>query len=204
VRSRSSIWRKTADPLEQTRRSEIEFRDAFEAAPIGMAIIDLNGRFERVNGSLTQLTGFPAERLLTMRLSDIAMTPPGESVDATAGESASFECPLLHADGSNGWCLLRRSVVRDAAGEPAHVLLQLLDLTTRRHAEQQLAYAAEHDALTGLPNRACFERRANEALAVRRRAVARGSTAPSCTGSGTARRTRPSSPPSSSSPTSSA
>ena len=156
---------QAADALEQMRRSEAEFRDAFEDAPIGMAIVDLRGRFVRVNRSLSQLTGFPADLLLTMGLTDIAVTPAGASIGTTADESSAFECPLRRADGSSGWGLLQRSVARNAAGEPTHVLLQLLDLTTRKEAERQLAYAADHDELTRLPNRAFFERRANEALA---------------------------------------
>ena len=84
-----------------------------------------------------------------------------------------FECPFRRADGSSGWGLLQQSVVRDAAGEPTQVLVQLLDLTTRKEAERQLAHAADHDALTGLPNRACFERRADEAIASSPGALAR-------------------------------
>ena len=58
---------------ERTRRSEAEFRDAFEDAPIGMALVDRGGRFTRVNRSLAQLTGFTPAQLLTMQLPDVAM-----------------------------------------------------------------------------------------------------------------------------------
>jgi diguanylate cyclase (GGDEF)-like protein/PAS domain S-box-containing protein len=153
-----------ADALERTRRSEAEFRDAFEDAPIGMAIVDLNGRFERVNRALGQVTGFAPEQLLEMRLSDIAIEHD-EPASASSTERAASECQLVQADGSRGWGLLQRSIARDANGDPSHVLVQLLDLTSRKQAELQLAHAAEHDVLTGLPNRAYFERRAHMAIA---------------------------------------
>jgi diguanylate cyclase (GGDEF)-like protein/PAS domain S-box-containing protein len=153
-----------AEAHESTRRSEAEFRDAFEDAPIGMAIVDLDGGFTRVNRSLAQLTGFTPEQLLTTQLADVA------AVDGTAWlddlhAGISFECELTRADGSAGWGLVQRSALQGATGDRSHVLLQILDVTERKAAAQQLAHAAEHDVLTGLPNRAYFERSVDEAIA---------------------------------------
>jgi diguanylate cyclase (GGDEF)-like protein/PAS domain S-box-containing protein len=163
-RLNEDVRAEAADALERTRRSEAEFRDAFEDAPIGMAIVDLDGRFERVNHALAELTGYTTDELLELTLPDIALVPDDELEHPDGEASTALECPLHRADGSSGWGLIQRSLVRDTRDEPTHVLLQLLDLTTRKRAEQQLAHAADHDALTGLPNRACFERRALDAI----------------------------------------
>ena len=48
-------------------------------------------------------------------------------------------------------------VVRDEAGEPAFIQGVMLDITDRKNAEDQAAYLAYHDKLTGLPNRPMFE-----------------------------------------------
>ena len=80
-------------------------------------------------------------------------------------EGSSYECELTRADGSTGWGLLQRSAVESGTHEREHVLLQVLDVTAQRQAAQQLAHAAEHDVLTGLPNRAYFERSVDDAIA---------------------------------------
>ena len=152
-----------AEAHERTRLSEAEFRDAFEDAPIGMAIVDEGGHFTRVNHSLAQLTGFTPAQLLTMGLPDVAVMA-GDEWLRNREEGISFECELTRADGSTGWGLLQRSAVQRGTAERDHVLLQILDVTAQKQAAQQLAHAAEHDVLTGLPNRAYFERCVDDAI----------------------------------------
>ena len=88
-RLNENVRAEAAEALARTRRSETEFRDAFEDAPIGMAIVDLDGRFDRVNAALAQLTGFSAESLLAMHLSDVAPAPPGEPAAADGAQPSS-------------------------------------------------------------------------------------------------------------------
>jgi diguanylate cyclase (GGDEF)-like protein/PAS domain S-box-containing protein len=162
--SNERVRADAAEAHERTRVSEAEFRDAFEDAPIGMAIADLDGRFVRVNRALTQLSGFTPVQLLAMQLADLM-----GSVDAgwlhDRGESVSFECELMRADGSVGSGFVQRSAVQGADRERDHVLLQILDVTAQKLAAEQLAHSAEHDVLTGLPNRAYFERSVADAIA---------------------------------------
>ena len=128
-----------ADALERTRQSEEEFRGAFDDAPVGVAFIDLDGRFRRVNRALCALTGFTEADFETLPLHDGADGGHGLFVD-NAGDAAAFEGPFRRADGSTGWGLVRRSAIHDAAGNPTHAILQLLDLSARKRAEEAVSY----------------------------------------------------------------
>ena len=60
-------------------------------------------------------------------------------------------------------------VVHDATGKPLYVQGVMLDITTRKEAEEQIAFLAYHDKLTGLPNRVLFDELLDLSLARARR-----------------------------------
>ncbi|MCB9729169.1 MAG: EAL domain-containing protein [Deltaproteobacteria bacterium] len=91
-----------------------------------------------------------------------------EAFDAhLADETVQFESEhrLRHADGGWRWVLVRGLAVRDEAGVPRRIAGSLADISPRKMAEQALAHAARHDALTSLPNRALFLEELQEAVA---------------------------------------
>ncbi|HVH53527.1 MAG TPA: EAL domain-containing protein, partial [Actinomycetota bacterium] len=75
----------------------------------------------------------------------------------TSGEPFSFEYRLLARDGRVVWFRDSAVVVNDRAGAPAFVHGVMFDVTDRKKAEEQVAFLAYHDNLTGLPNRTMFE-----------------------------------------------
>jgi diguanylate cyclase (GGDEF)-like protein/PAS domain S-box-containing protein len=83
-----------------------------------------------------------------------------------AGETASFESEhrLRAPDGSYRWMLARGLAVRDSGGRATRVAGSLSDITDRKSTEARLEHDALHDALTGLPNRALFADRLEQAL----------------------------------------
>ncbi|MEY2590756.1 MAG: hypothetical protein QOJ67_2740, partial [Acidimicrobiaceae bacterium] len=103
--------------------AELRFRLAFEAAPIGMALVAPDGSFQRVNRSLCELVGLPAEVLSAMTFQEI--THP-DDLDADLDyvnqmldgsiEAYSMEKRYFHASGSMVWILLSVSLVRSESG----------------------------------------------------------------------------------------
>lgn len=75
-----------------------------------------------------------------------------------------IEHRMLHRDGQYRWVLTRGMVVRDSEGRASRMAGSQTDVTERKKVEEQLLHDAFHDALTGLPNRALFMDRLQQAL----------------------------------------
>ena len=148
-----------------SREAEERFRVAFEHAPVGMGIAGLDGRFESVNLALAQLTGLRAEVLRRATLE--SLLHPDDAEGPALGIQALEEDPaavfvtekrILHADGHQIWVSLQLAVIRDGAGRPQHLLVQLQDTSERRREEERLRTLADRDELTMLLNRSGFAR----------------------------------------------
>jgi diguanylate cyclase (GGDEF)-like protein/PAS domain S-box-containing protein len=147
------------------RRSEERFRKAFDEAPIGIALVGLDGRFEKVNASLCDLTGYLSDELVGMSLHSISHPEDAASQVVqlhrlVEGESETHrgEMRILNAGGHPLSAAVQAALIRDSDGEPEHLLLQIQDVTDRKRFEDQLQFMVDHDPLTGLLNRRGFER----------------------------------------------
>jgi len=74
------------------------------------------------------------------------------------------ECRVVLADGSYGW-FETTAAGQQSGGELVGTVLTLHDVSERRELTTRLRHQAEHDALTGLPNRALLMERLDTALA---------------------------------------
>ena len=139
---------------EALRKSEEQFRVAFDAAPIGMAIIDTDGRYRRVNPALCQLFGYNESELNGRDFLDITH-PSYRKVGETrfarlcAGEIDSVETEnrYIAKDGRIVHALTRFGVIRDARGRPVQLLTQIIDITARKAGEDELIAAKEQAEL---------------------------------------------------------
>jgi diguanylate cyclase (GGDEF)-like protein/PAS domain S-box-containing protein len=156
--------------------SEERFRRAFEYAPIGMALVGLDGRWLQVNRAMCAIVGYSAEELLATTFQ--ALTHPSDLESdleyvrqLLAGEIESYamEKRYYHKMGRVVWALLSVSLVRDPAGRPRYFVSQVQDITERKRMEARLEHQALYDSLTGLPNRAVFYDRLAQAVALARR-----------------------------------
>ncbi|HWH14574.1 MAG TPA: PAS domain S-box protein, partial [Miltoncostaeaceae bacterium] len=157
------------------QEAELRFRVAFENAPIGMAIVQLDGRFGRVNRALTEMLGYTDEELLARTFQDITHpddldTDLGQVRALLDGERSAYslEKRYLTAAGEVLWVILSASLVRDEIGQPIYFIAQIMDISGRKRMEERLHRLADRDPLTGLLNRRRFEEELREEVARRR------------------------------------
>lgn len=81
----------------------------------------------------------------------------------------SIEYRFIRKDGRVIWLYDELRLTLDSEGTPAEIVGYLIDVTNRKKLEEQLINDALHDHLTGLPNRALFLDRLNQALAASKR-----------------------------------
>jgi diguanylate cyclase (GGDEF)-like protein/PAS domain S-box-containing protein len=149
----------------ELRLSEERFRTCFDEARIGMLIIGLDGRLERVNETFCRMIGYDREQLLgTSR--EFVTHPDDLNADNAVraamlrgtATSRTFEKRYVHAAGHHVWVTIYLTLIRDHAGEPLRWIAQVQDITERRTYERKLEFMADHDPLTGFLNRRSFER----------------------------------------------
>lgn len=130
--------------------SEERFRQAFESAGIGMALVALDGRWLRVNRSFCEIVGYSEARLLNKTFQDI--THPGDLAadlrlvgDLVAGRRRFYQLEkrYIHREGHRVLVRLTGSLVREPLGEPLHIVFQIEDITERKQLEVHLARARD-------------------------------------------------------------
>lgn len=145
------------------QESEERFHTIFDAAPIGMALADLDGRFMLVNSALCEILGYTQEELLQKSMLDITH-PDDLNLDQPMMTElltgirniCQKEKRYLHKDGRAIWVLLSAAVVRDHAGKARYFIMQILDISGRKALLEELEFRASTDFLTGLANRRRF------------------------------------------------
>jgi diguanylate cyclase (GGDEF)-like protein/PAS domain S-box-containing protein len=160
--------------------SEERFRRSFERSAIGMVLVDLEdgrpGRVLAANGAFAAISGYSSEQLREMAPTALAnqLELPGalEELDDLVARRIDFarrEMRLVAAGGDQVRASITSSLVHEPDGRPAHLVVQVQDISERKHFEGQLQYLADHDALTGLFNRRRFEEELERELATAER-----------------------------------
>ena len=126
------------------RASEERFRGGFENSPIGMALVDLNGRYLEVNTTHARMLGVEDPHEM-VGLSFEDFVHPDDVADTYASIKRLHETGTDHGerryirkDGAIVYALFGSSVVRDADGRPSVLFSQVEDITDRTLAEAAL------------------------------------------------------------------
>ena len=159
------------------QESEEFFRLTFSQAAVGIALLSREGRFVRVNRKLTQVVGFTEIELLQRFLHQI--TYQSDLLEDRAlirqlidGEIRDFqrETRFVSKRGNTIWVTMSASAMREAVSGQQRLIIAVEDISRRKQAEEALLRMANHDALTGLPNRALLQDRLAHAISQAQRA----------------------------------
>lgn len=156
--------------VEQELAAEKErLRIILASVADGMISADAEGRVDFMNAAAEHLTGISAADAISLpvgevfSLQDHASGLPMENpVQACleAGEAISVEddAELIGRDGKRREIRCTAAPVIGSGDQVIGAVLIFQDVTHSRTLQRQLAHTASHDALTGLTNRAAFEK----------------------------------------------
>ncbi|WP_368508857.1 EAL domain-containing protein [Bradyrhizobium lupini] len=158
--------------ITELKQREASFRLLFDGNPVPMIVCALDDeRILGVNDAAVAHYGYSRaefERLTIRSLQAFDSEPPW-TADAAGEEQAGRTWKHVRADGALiDLAIYSRELIY--AERPA-VLLALMDITERKRAEARLAFMAQHDGLTGLPNRNLLRQQVDEMLLHTRRST---------------------------------
>lgn len=149
---------------------------------IGDAVIgtDAQGRVEYLNKAAEKLTGWCLAEALGQSIERVMPLVGGSAeqqvpspVDLALAEghpvSASIGVSLLRRDGTQVAVEDSVAPIREADGGIVGAVVVFHDVTQARAAASRMAFLAQHDSLTGLPNRVMLKDRMAQAISLARR-----------------------------------
>jgi PAS domain S-box-containing protein len=132
------------------RTTEERFRQAFDDAPIGMAVVDFDYRIRRVNSALSRALDYPAAELIGRRFIDITHADDikrdvelGDQLFRGEIPSYRLEKRFVKKDGSLAWLDVTAMLIRDEEGAPLYGLAMVEDITNRKRADEALRASEE-------------------------------------------------------------
>jgi PAS domain S-box-containing protein len=130
--------------------SEARFRATFENAAVGIAHVAPDGRWLRVNDALCRILGYTADELLTKSFQEVTHPDDlnedlahlalmhGEKIGSYGGDRR-----YLRKDGTVVWVRRTISSVRKGDRSIDYFVIVVEDITSRKHAEQELRKSEE-------------------------------------------------------------
>ncbi|MGZ3181458.1 MAG: bifunctional diguanylate cyclase/phosphodiesterase [Telluria sp.] len=132
---------------------------------------DAELRFIHVSDDIVAKAGVPADRFIGKTrweaVQGMAGTDWGRAHEALLRARQPFtnlEYGITDANGSQRWFCVNGQPVFDDAGSFTGYRGTGTDITARKLAEQRIHHVAQHDVLTGLPNRSLLQDRLSQAI----------------------------------------
>jgi PAS domain S-box-containing protein len=136
--------RKQAE--EALLESEARFRATFAGAPIGIILVDINGRLLESNRVFQQMLGYSSEEIEHMAFCKLSHPEDAPRCikllkEMITGKRDFYRMDYkryLRKDGEVVWTRLQVSVVKDASGEPYFAIGMIEDITKQKRAEDEI------------------------------------------------------------------
>jgi diguanylate cyclase (GGDEF)-like protein/PAS domain S-box-containing protein len=166
--------------FDVTARKELESgllraAQVFENCRDAILIMDPDYRVVSVNQAFSQISGFADTDVVGQVLPSLRFGLHDTGFYDQILERVRLdghwegEITSVRANGEEYPAWVAVTAIRDGAGQLSNYMAILADITERKRAEQAARHQAEHDSLTGLPNRVLFLDRLQQALAGNRR-----------------------------------
>ncbi len=151
--------------LEALQASEKRFRSLYTQTPVMLHSMDPQGRIITVSQRWLSTLGYAEHEVLGRPVTDFLSTESGRfaqeigvSQAKRAGRCDDVSCQMVTREGHVLEVLMSAIWEFDAAGQPVRSLAVLQDVTEKKRLAERSHYA-EHDPLTGLPNRVLLQDR---------------------------------------------
>ena len=152
------------------RHARRRFQQAFHSAPTGMALVRIDdGRVVDANQSLADMLGCEIDQLVGHTLGEFthpddikAAVPHKARLERGIVDSYRLDQRYLRNDGEFVWARTRVSLTEDEGTMLA--ITHIEDVTEQKRTADRLTFAANHDELTGLPNRSSMMSMLSERL----------------------------------------
>ena len=155
--------------LHATRESHERNLRALCAIADGIAIVDTAGRITCLNSVASHLTGWKENACLGRRLANVVQFTDhhGRARDVLSEGFASAPGAIVSLVRRDGHVILVDGAVAQVHGQDKRVLgavVTFRNVTASTRMTRELAYHANHDALTGLHNRRAFQAQLQRAI----------------------------------------
>jgi diguanylate cyclase (GGDEF)-like protein/PAS domain S-box-containing protein len=147
-------------------------KQAIECLPIGITLVDRNGKIIYVNPAEAEIHGHTTDELMGVearQLADQRLRKPFLPEQLEGFGTWGRESTNIRKNGEEFPVQLTSVVVKNSNGETLGMVTTCEDITARKNDEKKIHHLAYFDSLTGLPNRRMFQDRFNHALALAHR-----------------------------------
>ncbi|HYH43853.1 MAG TPA: EAL domain-containing protein [Burkholderiales bacterium] len=157
------------------KASEARLRAILDNEPACVKVVDAGGRLREMNrAGLEFLQAESIDEIERHGLMNV-IAPAHQArfrdllQRTLAGEKCVLEFEIVGLRGARYWVESNTTPFQPDADGPVMVLAVTRDITAGKRAEDRIAHLAQHDALTGLPNRNLFRDRVDVAVSRARR-----------------------------------
>ncbi|MGB8540584.1 MAG: diguanylate cyclase [Candidatus Acidiferrales bacterium] len=170
---RNAIERKVVERASHLKQE----RALITLDSLGDAVLctDISGNITYLNRVAEKMTGWPAAEAVSKPLAQVfqiideetrqgAPDPLQMAVEQNKTVGLTANCILIRRDGFKSAIEDSAAPIHDREGCLIGAVIVFRDVSGARAISRQMAYAAQHDVLTGLPNRLLFNDRMTQAI----------------------------------------